>query len=612
MSSNDPAEVICEKVKSNGAVVKKRVPTFRDGDWKDWLERLLRLSEYYVCMGYAADDEEDQVTFVEDIQRLTESHCPDGTRGMILDEMSALKKTRNVSVGEYTRSFRKLGRMLNYITDNEAIPTSDVIRMYKNGMPIDWQIEVNRLSRSWEYNDLVHQFELIEGNEQEEEVLRNSGRGSRSRAGQSAQQQQKGKNQERGQAPRQNNQNSQSRGQPRQHRNNDNNGKYCMFCKRNNHLDAQCFRDPESPAYRPRRPNNRGSGTNKNHNNVGDGSDRAFAAMQEQVAEMAPMMQEMKRRQEEELNALRFYRQDELSVMTMTSSRRLADCHGRCVPVGERSIGGRLLRGAITAAMVSFDLYRNSIKKLWAMRTSVNALAAPQRSYPRRGRNLSPEDVAERVQAVPLCQRQTQRALPEATGIPRSTLQCHLADGVIRRAVSRVKPTLTDGHKDRRIQWALAHVDMALIRRGTTVIVQQDDAGPHVREADAELEAAGGVEGWRIKMRCQPPRSPDLNVLDLGFFALIQALQYRMVTYDTVGLIEAVQNAFDEIRWQTLDKCFVTLQKVMEVILVDSSGNGFKLPRVGKHVAANGRMPLSVTASEEAVMNGYSKLVLEC
>ncbi|GMF54447.1 unnamed protein product [Phytophthora fragariaefolia] len=326
MSSNDPSEVTFEKVKSNGAVVKKRVPTFRDGDWKDWLEWRLRLSEYYVFMGYAADDEEDQVAFVEDIQvllfdedlqqfndtvaeesilrpttvalvalqRLTESHSPDGTRGVILDEMSALTKTRNVSVQEYTRSFRKLGRMLNYITDNEAIPTSDVIRMYKNGMPIDWQIEVNRLSRSWE----------------------NGGRGSYSRAGQSAQQQQKGKSQERGQVSRQNNQNSQSRGQPRHHRNNGNNGKYCKFCKRNNHSDAECFRNPVPPAYRPRRPNNRGSGTNKNHNNGGGDSDRAFAAMQKQVAEMAAMMQEMKRHQEEELSALRLCRQDELSVMT--------------------------------------------------------------------------------------------------------------------------------------------------------------------------------------------------------------------------------------------------------------------------------------------------------
>ncbi|GMF54496.1 unnamed protein product [Phytophthora fragariaefolia] len=105
-------------------------------------------------------------------------------------------------------------------------------------------------------------------------------------------------------------------------------------------------------------------------------------------------------------------------------------------------------------------------------------------------------------------------------------------------------------------------------------------------------------------------RFPDLNVRDLGFFTSIQALQYCKATYDTVGLIEAMQNAFDEIRWQSLDKCFVTVQKAIEVILVDSSGNGLKLPRVGKHVAANGCMPLSVKVSGEAVMNGYSKVVL--
>ncbi|KAE9017105.1 hypothetical protein PF004_g10455 [Phytophthora fragariae] len=55
------------------------------------------------------------------------------------------------------------------------------------------------------------------------------------------------------------------------------------------------------------------------------------------------------------------------------------------------------------------------------------------------------------------------------------------------------------------------------VRRGTTVFVQQDNAGPHVRED----ETAENVDGWKIKMRCQPPRSPELNVLDLDFFASI-------------------------------------------------------------------------------------------
>ncbi|ETM55386.1 hypothetical protein L914_01381 [Phytophthora nicotianae] len=253
------------------------------------------------------------------------------------------------------------------------------------------------------------------------------------------------------------------------------------------------------------------------------------------------------------------------------------------------------------------------------------------------------------VQAVPLCQRQTQLSLAAASGIPRTTLQRYLADGTLRRAASRLKPALTAGHKTKRLQWALAHVDLPLggrmyrmhhmydtvhidekwfnlykgttkyyltaseqllyrtcpnkkyiakvmflavvarprydfhrkqhfdgkigiwpivekiealrssinrpkgsmitknesmtitlyrkflvekvfpsirakmpARRWSTVVVQQDNAGPHVLENDAELEIEGKVDGWSIKMRCQPPRSPDLNVLDLGFFLLFK------------------------------------------------------------------------------------------
>ncbi|KAE9036974.1 hypothetical protein PR001_g8584 [Phytophthora rubi] len=357
--------------------------------------------------------------------------------------------------------------------------------------------------------------------------------------------------------------------------------------------------------------------------------------------------------------------------------------------LAQRSIRGRLLRGAIAAAMKSFGLCRNSITKIWAMRTNPRALMAPGRRQPKRGRHLSPQEVAELVQAAPLCQRQTRRALAEATGISRTTLQRHLADGVLRRAVSRVKPTLTDAHKTRcpvlsnashdtvhvdekwfnlykgatkyyltaaeqlpyrscpnkryigkimflaavarprynchrkvhfdgkigiwpiveettaqrssvnrpkgapvtksvsmtRVLYRKLLVDKVLpairaklpVRRGTTVFVQQDNAGPHVREDDTEVETAG---------------------------------KYRKATYDTNGLIEAVQEAFDEVKWQTLDKCFVTLQKVMEAILLDDGSNSFKLPRVGRNVAVNGRMPLSVKVSQDAVTNGYSKLYL--
>ncbi|OWY92288.1 hypothetical protein PHMEG_00038773 [Phytophthora megakarya] len=193
--------VIFEKVKTNGSTIKKRVPVFRDGTWKDWLEWLLRLSEYYVFMGYQ-NTEEDQFAFVEDLQvllfdddllmfndvvveeqlehvdvaihslrRLTMVHCPPGTRTLIIDELTDLRKT--------ARAFRKLNRYLTFIDENEAIPEADCVRMYKSGMPIEWQIEVSRLSRSWDFAGLEQQFELIERVENEAEALRNRRRPTR-------------------------------------------------------------------------------------------------------------------------------------------------------------------------------------------------------------------------------------------------------------------------------------------------------------------------------------------------------------------------------------------------------------------------------------------------
>ncbi|KAG3063043.1 hypothetical protein PI125_g24412, partial [Phytophthora idaei] len=38
-------EITFTKTKANGTVVKKKVPVFRDGDWKAWLIWVLNLQE---------------------------------------------------------------------------------------------------------------------------------------------------------------------------------------------------------------------------------------------------------------------------------------------------------------------------------------------------------------------------------------------------------------------------------------------------------------------------------------------------------------------------------------------------------------------------------------
>ncbi|ETL97754.1 hypothetical protein L917_05022 [Phytophthora nicotianae] len=88
--------------------------------------------------------------------------------------------------------------------------------------------------------------------------------------------------------------------------------------------------------------------------------------------------------------------------------------------------------------------------------------------------------------------------------------------------------------------------------------------------------------GWSIRLIFQPPNSPDLNVLDLGLFASMQSLQYRIPIYKITDLIDAVDDAYKTMSADTLDDIFLTLQSCMLCILKEDGGNQYKLPHMAK------------------------------
>ncbi|KAK8457721.1 hypothetical protein SEVIR_3G233550v4 [Setaria viridis] len=59
--------------------------------------------------------------------------------------------------------------------------------------------------------------------------------------------------------------------------------------------------------------------------------------------------------------------------------------------------------------------------------------------------------------------------------------------------------------------------------KGLPKYIHQDNAKTHIDVNDLTFVQAAQADGWNIRLTCQPPNSPDLNVLD-GFFATIQAL----------------------------------------------------------------------------------------
>ncbi|ETI40837.1 hypothetical protein F443_13850 [Phytophthora nicotianae P1569] len=91
--------------------------------------------------------------------------------------------------------------------------------------------------------------------------------------------------------------------------------------------------------------------------------------------------------------------------------------------------------------------------------------------------------------------------------------------------------------------------------------IQQDNARPHVLADDLEVAAAGCADGWAIKLVNQPAQSPDLNCLDLGFFASIQSLQSKTIPRTPDELIK---------------------EHVMEQILKNEGRNNYRLGHLHK------------------------------
>ena len=79
-------------------------------------------------------------------------------------------------------------------------------------------------------------------------------------------------------------------------------------------------------------------------------------------------------------------------------------------------------------------------------------------------------------------------------------------------------------------------------RQREALYVQQDNARPGVKEDDPLVSEAGRQLCLELRVLCQLPDSPDLNVLDFGYFRSIQTLQHVMAPRSYDDSVEVVQN----------------------------------------------------------------------
>ena len=59
------------------------------------------------------------------------------------------------------------------------------------------------------------------------------------------------------------------------------------------------------------------------------------------------------------------------------------------------------------------------------------------------------------------------------------------------------------------------------------IVIQMDNCSSHIDNNDLDFRRAVSNYNLNIIIKKQPPKSPDLNVLDLGYFTSIQSLQQK-------------------------------------------------------------------------------------
>ena len=132
--------------------------------------------------------------------------------------------------------------------------------------------------------------------------------------------------------------------------------------------------------------------------------------------------------------------------------------------------------------------------------------------------------------------------------------------------------------------------------------IQQDNATPHISPHDSDFAQEATKNGFDIRLKYQPPNSPDTNVLDLGFFNAIQSLQYQESPKTIDELIVAVNNAFENQTRLNLSKIFLTHQQCMIDIMKTKGGNGYKIPHMGKdRLERAGKLPTCLSVDQDLI-----------
>ena len=118
-------------------------------------------------------------------------------------------------------------------------------------------------------------------------------------------------------------------------------------------------------------------------------------------------------------------------------------------------------------------------------------------------------------------------------------------------------------------------------RMSRTIYIQQDGAKNHICEDDEEFNNALMEQDINAKLYMQTPNSPDVNLLDLGFFRAIQSFNDASPE-NKEELIQSVKDAYENYLQHKLNCTWLTLQSCFNQIILHHGDNDYSIEHISK------------------------------
>ena len=137
-------------------------------------------------------------------------------------------------------------------------------------------------------------------------------------------------------------------------------------------------------------------------------------------------------------------------------------------------------------------------------------------------------------------------------------------------------------------------------RLSRKIWIQQDRAKSHINTDDEEFREAIQDQELNAGLYTQAANSPDVNLLDLGFFRAIQSFN-DVAPKNEEELIQSVQDAYTNYPRKRLNRTWLTLQSVFNQIILCNGDNDYDIEHLSKEkLERAGQLPNVLDVVDEA------------